>query len=281
MNSRIVCIVTDTIIQKLEQGVVPWHQTWNAVPRNLFSHKPYRGINIFILAWAGFESPYWATFRQVSEAGGHIKKGERGTAIVYWNFIQRKEAEDQETYVERKIPFMRYYTVFNADQCSLPDKTYIPTVEKIIDCEQVYHNMPDKPVIKHEGLLAFYNPASDEIFIPGIHSFDCPEAYYNGLFHEAVHATGHERRLNREGITALASFGSETYSKEELIAELGASLLCCMTGIEAGTIDNSAAYMAGWLRKLSDDRSLIINAASSAQKAVDYIMGFQGENRFS
>jgi len=173
---------------------------------------------------------------------------------------------------------MRYYTDFNFSQCSLPDGINIPTVEKIIDCERVYQNMPDRPALKHEGLQAFYDPVNDEIYIPGRQSFANAPSFYQALYHEMTHSTGHRKRLSREGTTAQAGFGSEVYSREELTAELGSAYLCALTGIETGTIDNSAAYVAGWLRKLSDDRSLIISAASAAQKAVDYIMGFHGEN---
>ncbi|MBN2382551.1 DUF1738 domain-containing protein [bacterium] len=198
MNNRIVSIVTDRIIQKLEQGVVPWRQTWNAIPCNLVTRKPYRGLNVFILAWSGYESPLWATFKQISSIGGQVKRGEKGTPIIYWNWIERiEEADEQAEGRERRIPFLRYYSVFNVSQCVLPEGTEIPAVEKIMDCEQIYANMPDKPVIKHEGLSACYNPGTDEVYIPGIQSFANAPSFYQAIYHELTHATGHPRRLNR------------------------------------------------------------------------------------
>lgn len=273
MNSETIKFITEKIIEKLQQGVLPWQQPWNGMPINLVSKKPYRGINVFLLAWSGFNSPYWATYKQISELGGHVKKGEKGTPIVYWNFYQVSKKQDGKTEITRSIPFMRHFSVFNATQCVLPDKLELKALPKIMECEKVIVGMPDKPVIKHEGLRAYYIPKKDEIHIPGISCFKSPESYYSTLYHELIHSTGLEKRLDREGVKTISSFGSDSYSKEELISELGAAYLCGITGIETRTLDNSAAYIAGWLKRLANDRRLIFQAASSAQKAVDWILG--------
>jgi len=272
-------IITDVIMKKLEGGTIPWQKPWTtraSMPRNLVSQKVYQGINVFVLAAQQYSSPHWLTFRQCKDLGGDIRRGEKGTPVVYWNWVEIEK--DEET--EKKIPFMRYYTVFNLAQCeNIPEEkipvtteTAINPMDRIKQCESIVENWKDKPEIRHGKLVACYRPTLDVIDIPPFTSFINAEEYYNILFHEATHATGHEKRLNRQGITEIAPFGTPLYSKEELVAEMGGAFLCGFAGIEHAVIDNSAAYIQGWLEKLQNDKKLVITAAAQAQKAATYIL---------
>lgn len=272
-------IITNIILTKLEEGTVPWQKPWNTretMPRNLLSKKAYQGINAFILGCQHYSSPYWLTFKQCKDLGGSIRKGEQGTPVVYWNWLEIEE--DGE--MEKKVPFMRYYTVFNVAQCEniSTDKMPITTetvnnyMDKIEQCEGIVDNCKDKPQIRHGKQQACYMPFFDLVHMPALESFIHSEEYYSTLFHELTHSTGHEKRLNRQGITEIAPFGTPLYSKEELVAEMGAAFLCGFAGIEYATIDNSAAYVQGWLKKLKNDKKLVIIAATQAQKAANYIL---------
>ena len=281
-------IITDRIISLLEAGTVPWQKPWTGIrnadgsavmPANFVSKKAYRGVNVFLLSAVRFTCPYWLTYRQASELGGNVKKGEKGFPVVFW---KRLIVEDKVTKERKVISMLRYYTVFNIEQCegiSWEKPAPIPAPETpsfnpIEECVRIVDAMPAKPDIRHLGNRACYSPFLDIVQMPVAESFEKPEAYYSTLFHELTHATGHKSRLDRKGIsTELAGFGSETYSKEELVAEMGASFLCGFAGIVNSTIDNSAAYIASWLRKLKDDRKLVVFAAAQAQRASDFILG--------
>lgn len=275
MKSDVYQIVTDRIIQLLESGTVPWHQPWKGGdqwPQNFLSRKVYRGINLFLLNAARYASPYWLTFKQVQSLGGRIKKGERSFPVVFWKIF--KEEGEGET---RRIPFLRYYSVFNTAQCegvNVPAASGQPgpVFQPIEKCEQVVANMPNPPLINHLGAGACYSPALDTISLPEAAVFDSGEDYYCTLFHELIHATGHISRLNRKEITEPNRFGSDPYSREELVAEMGAAFLCGHGGIENRTIEQSASYIQNWLARLKEDRKLVIQAAAQAQKACDYIL---------
>jgi antirestriction protein ArdC len=273
-------IITNIILKKLEEGTIPWQKPWNtreSMPRNLVSKKEYQGINAFILGCQHYSSPFWLTFKQCKDLGGNIRKSAQGTPVVYWNWQEIEE--DGET--EKKVPFMRYYTVFNVAQCENIPEDKIPAtteattthIDKIMQCEGIVENWEGKPEIRHGEQRAYYQPVADLVNMPQVETFTNSEEYYSTLFHELTHSTGHEKRLNRQGITEIAPFGTPLYSKEELVAEMGAAFLCGFTGIEYATIDNSAAYIQGWLRKLKDDKKLVIIAATQAHKAVNYILG--------
>jgi len=272
-------IITNIILKKLEEGVIPWQTPWNtrqAMPKNLVTKKPYQGINVFVLAAQRYSSPYWLTFNQCKDLGGTIRKGEKGTPVVFWNWPDTEEDREEE----KKAPFLRYYTAFNIAQCeNLPEHKIPATpgttddhIDRIDHCEQIIENWKDKPEIRHGKQRAAYIPGSDIIIMPPLATFKKSEEYYSTLFHECIHGTGHQKRLNRQGITETAPFGTACYSKEELIAEMGAAFLCGFAGIEQATIDNSAAYIQGWLEKLKNDKKLVIIAAGQAQKAANYIL---------
>ena len=277
MNSQVYDRITERIVILLEQGTVPWHKPWKATtgwPRNFVTKRPYRGINVFLLAAMNYESPYWLTFRQSSELGGTVRKGEKSSSVLFW---KQKTIEDEETGEERKIPLLRLYHLFNVAQCDGLKEAPVPieTPEPITAAKpaEIVEKMPKRPKIKHGMTQSFYSPKEDTVSLPVRKRFGREEEYYSTLFHELVHATGHETRLNRATLTDTAGFGSNPYCKEELIAEMGAAFLCGHAEIVERTIDNSAAYIKGWLEQLKSDKTLIVHAAAQAQRAADFILG--------
>ena len=220
---------------------------------------------------AGFASPFWLTFKQVQLFGARVKKGEKSFPVVFWKILE--DAENGET---RKIPFLRYHSVFNLAQCegiTVPAPPDIKGVfHPILKCEQVVDQMPCPPAIEHGGGRACYSPPQDKLSLPDAKAFESSETYYSTLFHELTHATGHASRLSRREITNPIHFGSDPYSREELVAEMGAAFLSGHCGIENQTIDQSAGYIQNWLERLRDDRKLVVHAAAQAQKACDFIL---------
>lgn len=283
MTNKVYDIITDRIIKQLEAGTVPWRKPWTggALPTNAVSKKPYKGINTVML-WGQYNNPYWMTYNQASKLGGNVKKGEKSTPIIYWMMRKNTTKTDKTTgdkitvTKEYERPILRYFNVFNVEQCEgLPDDlTNIDkqsTFNPIEAADTVINGYPDKPDIEHKEQRAYYSPGRDIVNMPVEESFESPESYYNVLFHELIHSTGHESRLNR--LSKNASFGNEDYSKEELIAELGASFLRAETGINADNeMQQSAAYVQSWITALKNDTKMIIQASSKAQKATDFIL---------
>ncbi len=279
-------IVNEKIIKLLEAGVIPWRRPWTSagLPRNLVSKKPYRGLNVFLLSASKYVSPFWLTLRQANELGGHVRKGEESTIVIYWkadDVIQRSEdSEAEEPAAKPRQRFLlRFYRVFNLEQCELPpavtDK--LPRIEThrhdpIAAVEQIIAGMPDPPEIVRAGSQAFYSPLTDRITLPPRELFSSAEAEGETMLHELVHSSGSVKRLGREGVCETAPFGSPVYSKEELTAEFGAAYLCAEAGISNAVIGNQAAYIAGWLTRLRGERKLLIHAAVHAQHAADYIL---------
>jgi antirestriction protein ArdC len=277
-------LIADRIMDLLKQGIIPWKKPWHAVgfPRNLVSNKDYRGVNLFILSSTGFTQPYWLTFNQAKELGGSVKRGEKGIPVVFWKILKKEEENSQK---EVNIPFLRYYTVFNVEQCENlkkePPKIEKQPFEPIELCEKVISDWKEKPEIRHKELSAFYTPKEDFINMPKKEFFKGNPFYYSTLFHEFVHSTGHPKRLNRKGISEIGAFGSAVYSKEELVAEMGSSFLSGHCGIDNSVLLNNAAYIASWLKALDSDRAMVVFAASQAQKAVDYILGRKADQETS
>ena len=279
MNNKSYDRITERIVSLLSQGTVPWHKPWHVqtgLPRNLITQKPYRGINVFLLMAMNYESPNWLTLRQANAMGGQIKPGEKSCPVVFWKPMK---VQDKETKEEKKIPFLRLYHVFNVSQCTglknIPpadESAFIQTVPA-----ELVANMPQRPVIKHGMAMASYSPVSDVVNMPDRVRFKSEDHYYTTLFHELVHATGHEKRLKRASIMERNGYGSNPYAKEELIAEMGGAFLCGHAGIVDRTIDSSAAYLEGWLKQLQEDKTLIVHAAAQAQKAADFILGHKPE----
>lgn len=279
-------IVTDKIIDNLEKGQIPWRKTWNggdSLPQNLFTKRHYSGINILMLAYSGFTSPYFATFKQITEHGGKIKKGSRSEVVTFWKIGNKKIKETdpdtgEEKTITQKTFLLRYYNVFNVEQTEGLEK-YIPKVElkdfdPIAKAEEIINNYKNAPAIFNNGVdSAYYSPRKDEIHLPLKEVFEKSEFYYSTLFHEATHSTGHKDRLNRFTNSDQFIFASESYSKEELVAEMGASFLSGISGIENEVIENNSAYIQGWISELKKDKRLIVFASSQAQKAVNFILG--------
>lgn len=282
-------VINSRIMELLESGTVPWRKPWNAqsnYPKNLVSGKKYQGINVFMLSCQEYSSPWWLTFKQVQDKGGHVVKGSKSTPIVFYKWIERKdnvEGADSEDSKNGKIPLLRYYNVFNVEQTEgvkvpEPEETH-NHFDPIVRAEEIVASMPLCPDIRHGGNRAYYSPSLDYIQLPPQHTFDSIEEYYNTMFHELSHATGHINRLGRKSILEASYFGSHEYSKEELVAEMGAAFLCGHCDIEQKTIENSAAYIQGWLRALKNDKTLLIQAAAQAQKASNFILNVKPDEQ--
>lgn len=283
-KSDVYQIITDRIVEMLENGVAPWRKPWNygidGGPRNLVSKKHYQGINAFLLACSPHTSPFWMTFKQAKDMGGNVRKGEKGTPVIFWK-IYEKEDESAEDG-KKRLPVLRYYTVFNADQCEgikapKDDLSEWPEHERIERAEAIQLAMPNRPAVTYGGGRAFYRPSTDTVTVPELKRFENPEEFYSTLFHELAHSTGHQSRLNRDGVTGFNFFGDKDYSKEELIAEMTAAFLCGHCGIESATLENSAAYLQGWIKTLKGDKKLAITAAAHAQKAANYVLNIKAE----
>lgn len=269
-------LVTNQIITHLEKGTVPWKQGWTdkGLPRNLISQRPYKGINLLLLGTQCYEHNYYLTYKQAKELGATVKKGEKSHLIFFWKWMEQENAQAEGVI---KKPFLRYYKVFNIGQCEGIPAEKIPTPEvrinnSIEECEVMIENMPQRPLIKWGMGGAFYNPKEDFINMPSMIEFNNSESYYETLFHELIHSTGHQSRLNRKELINGTYFGSGFYSIEELTAELGACYLKFHTGIKTTELENNAAYIHSWLTKLKNDRKFIVYASTQAQRAVDFIL---------
>ena len=281
-------IITNKIIECLNKGVIPWQKEWSSIPySNYCTGKKYQGINQLLLTAQcivnkkNYISPFWLTWKQVKKLKGSIRKDEKASIIVFYDFKIIEEDiindKNEKEVIEKKISYLKYYNVFNFEQTEGIKEIVINKNEYKKDCEELISNMIEKPEIRY-GLNPAYNPVWDYIIIPNINNFISSNSYYSSLFHELVHWTGHKRRLDRFNEQSL-KFGSEVYSKEELIAELGSSFLCHLTGIEKEIIENQASYIKGWLEALDNNKRLIIYASSNAQKGVDYILASSMKNK--
>lgn len=284
MSISVYELITNRIIEELEKGVIPWQKPWSGGTgnaKNLISKKPYQGINQIMTSLQAFESEYWLTFNQCKKLGGSVKKGSKSTMVIFWKFLEK---DNLATGKKDKIPMLRYYRVFNATQTEGIDYPVQDTEPKqnnpIESCQKIINEMPlGMPKVLHEEQRAFYRPSSDHINLPRMETFTGSNEYYSTYFHELVHSTGHEKRLKRDGVIGSINFGSNCYSKEELVAEIGASFLNGEAGILNHVIDNSTAYINSWLNKLRNDKKLIITASGQAQKAVNYLLNVQYEEK--
>jgi antirestriction protein ArdC len=281
-HSSVYQIVTDKIIKQLESGVAPWRKPWRTEsPANLVSQREYSGLNRILLASDGFSSRFWLTFNQCQKLGGRIKQGEHSSIVTFWkrNPYRKHNEETGEDELRQGL-LLRYYRVFNLTQTEgIADKLGLgesaQPVPNIGVCDAIVREMPNRPPFIGSD-HAWYSPVSDQVGIPARAKFTSSEEFYSTLFHELVHSTGHKSRLHREQFDNPVHFGSESYSKEELVAELGASMLCGVSGIAPRTLDNSASYLNSWIIRLRGDSRLIVSAASHAQKASDFILGKSG-----
>jgi len=306
--------VTDRIVAAIEEGgVAPWRKPWvGGGPVQIRNARPYRGINVFLLSLASYGDPRWGTFKAMKEAAvaqarsegrtiiektvnrgrykvtkyfeaidgtehffrGGVREGEHGTSIILWKPVKKKgdipEGED-DSYL-----LLKSYSVFNVEQCDeMPPLPGPREHEPMEDAERIANGFIG-PTVDFGGDRAFYSPTLDFVKIPIPENFTSAEAYYSTLFHELVHSTGHESRIDRLESTG---FGTGPYAKEELVAEMGAAMLCGMAGID--NLDESAAYVNGWLQRLNDDPKLVVQAAALANKAADLILGEQFDSQDS
>lgn len=270
-------MVTERIIEQLESGVIPWQKPWtgsNNGAYNRVSMKPYSILNQMLLEHSG----EYATFKQWTEAGGHIRKGARSEIVTFWKMQLVEEEEEDGTKVKKQIPLLRYYNVFHISQVDgvePKEKMELQEHEPIEEAERVkleYMEREHLQVYERITDKAFYTPTSDYIEVPCKEQYEHIEEFYSTLFHEMIHSTGHYKRLNRLESGISARFGSATYSKEELTAEIGSAIILNRLGIETEkTFKNSTAYVQNWLQVLRNDNRFIISASSKSEKAVKYI----------
>lgn len=280
--------VTDRIVAELEQGVRPWLKPWSASNTDgrilhplRHNGSPYKGINVLLL-WGeaiekGYSSSTWMTYKQAETLGAHVRKGERGSLVVFADRYTKTESNDQGEDVERSIPFMKAYTVFNVEQIEglptqyqptpAPDVAPLPLIE---DAETFFAETG--AVFRHGGNQAFYAPAADFIQLPPPEAFRDAESYAATKAHELTHWTGHKDRMARE---FGKRFGDKAYAFEELVAELGSAFLCADLGVTPETREDHASYLAHWLDVLKSDKRAIFIAAAQAQRAADYLHSLQ------
>ena len=279
----VYAIVTNRIIELLEKGVIPWQQPWTdgGVPKNLISGKNYRGINVWLLNSLDYSQNSFLTYKQAKVLGASVNKGEKANPVVFWKWIER---ENKETKEKERIPLLRYYNVFNVDQCSgIPKEKFPPVIEKqnnpIETCEKIIAEMPKRPEIRHGEQQAYYNKVNDYVNMPKTETFKNSEGYYGTLFHELVHSTGHNERLNRKELINSKGMRTEDYAVEELTAEMGASYLKSYAGIPIEQLENNASYIKSWLERLKNDKRFIVHASAQAQKATDFILNINDKER--
>jgi antirestriction protein ArdC len=282
MNRDIYQAITDRFVEQLKRGTVPWQKPWFGV-QNIVSRKPYRGVNFLLLGSTDYQSPFWITFKQALDLGGHVRKGERSTPVIYYKILEKRDEAGNIIVHEdgrlARIPFVRWATVFNLDQTEGIQAPAIAAAQSasqpLEKAAAIVENAKLCP-IHHAGFAASYSPVDDVIRIPAPSTFHCHEDYFHTLYHEMIHGSGHSSRLNREGVTQRVKFGFEPYSQEELIAELGAAFLSKEAGIlDSVRFDNSAAYLGSWIKKLENDPRMIVSAASQAQRASDFVLGIE------
>lgn len=284
-TDRTYAAVTARIIEALEAGTVPWHKPWVSA-RSIATGKEYRGINALVLATTDFKSPYWLTYKQAESLGGNVKRGERGTPVIFWKWWRKDDGKDDAEPSEidpkswRATPF--YFTVFNLDQTEGIPADKIPALpngkhEAKAEAEAILraYEAAGGPATIIGGAQASYSPKEDVVRLPAPDTFENSDHYYGAAFHEHAHSTGHKSRLDRWSLEAgPGQFGSAGYSREELVAEITSAMLCAVAGIERQQ-ENSAAYIAGWLSVLRNDKRLLIGAAQAAQRAADYMRGIE------
>lgn len=279
-KSNVYQMVTERIIAELEKGRIPWKKPWTGCRNgayNRISKKPYSLINQMLLKQNG----EYATFKQWQDLGGHVRKGEKSEIVVFWKIYEKEEINDNGEKEIKKIPLLRYYNVFHISQVKeiepFPQEKLNNDIEPIEAADKIIIDYVTREHINFQEMKsdkAFYSPASDKVVVPLKEQYQNVNEYYSTTFHELTHSTGHKTRLDRLENGAVAAFGSETYSKEELIAEMGSANILNILGIETQqTFKNSAAYIQSWLQVLKNDNKFIVSAAGKAEKAVKFILG--------
>lgn len=271
-------MVTDRIIAELEKGHIPWERPWSGVRSgayNRISKKPYSLLNQMLLKHDG----EYASFKQWSDLGGKVRKGEKSEIVVFWKMLEKEDTNKDGKTVTKYIPYLKYCNVFHISQVDgvepLPQATLNTEIEPIAEAEKVLNDYWTREHINVELVAsnnAYYQPSLDLIHLPIMEQYEHVEEYYSTAFHESVHSTMKQSRCDRQPLK-LASFGSDEYSKEELVAEIGSATLLNILGIETPhSFKNHTAYIQNWLQVLKNDNRFIISASTQAEKAVDYIL---------
>lgn len=281
MKKSVYEMITERIIEQLENGVIPWQKPWSGTHSgayNRISNRPYSLLNQLLLKHGG----EYATFKQWSGLGGKIRKGEKSEIVTFWKIQQIEEINEDGEKTIKQLPLLRYYNVFHISQVDgvePQEQLKISDLESIEEAENIkneYMNREHLKIFETVTNKAFYTPTFDYIEVPCKEQYQNIEEFYSTLFHEMIHSTGHKNRLGRLETGASAHFGSKTYSKEELVAELGSAALVNMLGIETEkSFRNSGAYIQNWLQALKNDNKFIVSASSKAEKAVKYILNEQ------
>ena len=280
MKKDIYEMVTDRIIEQLEKGYIPWQKPWTGVhdgAYNRISNKPYSLLNQMLLSKTG----EYASFKQWTELGGHIRKGEKAEIVTFWKIQQIEEENEDGEKIIKQLPLLRYYNVFHISQVEgvEPKSIDLNELQPIEEAERIkteYMQREHIKILEKVTDKAFYSPSLDYIQVPCKEQYQNIEEFYSTLFHEMTHSTGHKNRLDREDVKDCMYFGSENYSKEELCAELGSAFLINKLGIASSkSFNNSTAYIQSWLIVLKNDKKFIISASSRAEKAVKYILNEQ------
>ncbi len=281
--------ITNLIVQELEKGVRPWLKPWNAehaagrITRPLrHNGQPYSGINVLTL-WTeataqGFSCPIWMTYKQAQELGAQVRKGEKGSPVVFADRLHRKETDDNGDEISREIPFLKGYSVFNCEQIDGLPAHYSTSAAPILDPVQRIERIEQffaktGADIRHGGDRAYYAIHNDHVQMPPFETFRDAESYYATLAHEMTHWTRHEKRLNRE--FGRKRWGDEGYAAEELVAELGSAFLSADLGLTPEPREDHASYIAHWLTVLKNDNRAIFTAAAHAERACGFLQGLQ------
>ena len=287
--SKATNLVADRILELLERGELPpWDRPWRINPRgipcNAVTLRPYRGINVWMTRISqeikGYRDHRWLTYKQAQQAGGNVRRGEKATVVVFWKMLEKENKDGKPS----TFPMAATYNVFNAEQtegCKLPELPELPEpADPIAEAEAVIAGMPNPPAFEtyeSENIPPHYRPLDDLVRVPDRRRYHRIELYYNTVYHELTHATGHPRRLDRFDPAHRPDL--HEYGVEELVAGMGSAMLADLTGISHVTITPDASYVKHWSEVIKADRSIVINAAQRSQKAVDYITGRNPEKQ--
>lgn len=278
MNKDETNRIVEKIVEALGKGEIPWRKPWRScAAHNAVSGAEYRGVNALVLNLAShYPDPRFLTYKQAAAMGAQVRKGEKGWPVIFYSTVKRIDGENTEsgeTGKAKTFRFMKHYTVFNASQCdNMPAmEEQAAPIAQIVEADLIISRMPRAPKIR-DGLRACYIPSQDAVEMPPKNAhWSSSSAYYDTMFHELTHSTGHETRLERD---LGGNFGSEKYAQEELVAEIGAQFLCQSSGINRAEVEeNAVAYCQNWSKVLKNDPKMIFYAAAKAQAAHDYIMG--------
>lgn len=287
-------IITNKILDAMKNGTCPWHKPWHSQSgndyRSFASGKPYSFLNSMLLMVQGKDAGEFLTLKQCNALGGKIKKGSKSALVCFFSNVEKEYIKDDGTTGKERFPVLKWYLVFHTNDCEGIDPKRVnelplinEDIEPIEAGEKILHDylhIKEAPKFRDNGNEAWYSPSMDEICVPNINRYDNPAEYYSTAFHEAVHSTGHQSRLNRKMATLRAAARGTEYSREELVAEIGSAYLCHTAGIEdKAAFNNSVAYLQGWMKHLANNPKDFVVAAGRAEKAARYILGERNNDK--